>query len=49
MVSRVKHLGAGWSVREPVDTKSHKGRVVPYHMPISGVRPGRDLDFRGIV
>ena len=26
MVSRVRHLEAGWSVRESVDTRSHKGR-----------------------
>ena len=30
MVTRVKHLEASWGVRESVDTRSHKGRVVPY-------------------
>ena len=49
MVSHVKTPKAGWSVGESVDTRSHKGRVVPYYMPIPGVRPERDLDCRGIV
>ena len=49
VVSRVKHLETSWSVRESVDTRSHKGRIVPYYIPIPGVRPGRDLDCRGIL
>ena len=35
---------AGWSVREFVGTRSRKGRVAPYYMPIPGVRPEWDLD-----
>ena len=49
MVSRVRHLEAGWSVRESVHTRSHKGREVPYYMLIPEVPPGRDLDCRGIL
>ena len=49
MVSRVKHLEAGWSAREFVGTRSRKGGVVPYNMPIPGVRPWRDLDCREIL
>ena len=49
VVSRAKHQEAGWSVREFGGTRSRKGRVVPYYMPIPGVRPRRDLDCRGIL
>ena len=49
VVSRVRHLEAGWSVRESVDIRSHNRREVPCCMPIPGVRPGRDLDYRGIL
>ena len=49
VVSRVVHLTVDWSVREFVGTRSRKGRVAPYYMPIPGVRPWRDLDCRGIL
>ena len=49
VVSRVKHLEAGWSVRGFVGTRIRKGRVVPYYMPIPGVRSWRDLDCREIL
>ena len=48
-VGRVRRLEAGRSVREFVDTRSHKGRGAPYHKSILGVRSRRDLGCRGTV
>ena len=46
VVSCVIHLEASWSVRESVNTRTHKWRGVPCYMPISVIRPGRGLNCR---